>query len=201
VTRLTVGPGITLFKGRAEDAALAAALGVLDLAPPRRMMTPGGKSMSVAMTNCGPLGWVSDRDGYRYVPDDPLTGRPWPAMPPAMMALATAAAAEAGFPGFAPEACLVNLYEIESRMSAHQDRDESDRAAPIVSVSFGLSARFRIGGTTRSGPTLSFVLDHGDVLVFGGPARLAYHGVDRVVPGRHPTLGSRRINLTFRKVT
>ncbi len=201
MTRLVVGPGITLFKARADAAVLDAALAVLDAAPPRRMTTPGGKSMSVAMTNCGALGWVSDRAGYRYVSEDPLTGRSWPGMPSAMAALATEAAASAGFPGFVPEACLVNLYEVESRMSAHQDRDEADRTAPIVSVSFGLSARFRIGGTSRSDPTLSFVLDHGDVLVFGGPARLAYHGVDRVVPGNHPALGARRINLTFRRVT
>jgi len=201
VTRLAVGPGITLFKALAGDAVLQAALAVLEAAPPRRMMTPGGKAMSVAMTNCGPLGWVSDRAGYRYQPDDPQTGRPWPAMPVPMAALAAAAAEAAGFPGFAPEACLVNLYELESRMGAHQDRDERDRAAPIVSASFGLSARFRIGGTSRTGATVSFLLEHGDVLVFGGPARLAYHGVDRVLPGLHPVLGARRLNLTFRRVT
>lgn len=201
VTRLVVGPGITLFKARAGDDALAAALDLLARCPPRRMMTPGGKPMSVAMSNCGALGWVSDRDGYRYTAEDPLTGLPWPAMPPVLMALATAAADAAGFPDFAPEACLVNLYESESRMGAHQDRDERDRAAPIVSASFGLTARFRIGGTSRGGATRSFLLDHGDVLVFGGPARLAYHGVDRILPGRHPILGEKRLNLTFRRVT
>ena len=201
VSRLPVGPGITLFKARADEGVLAAALDVIARCPPRRMTTPGGKQMSVAMSNCGALGWVSDRDGYRYTTEDPLTGRPWPAMPPALARLAAEAAADAGFPDFAPEACLVNLYEAESRMGAHQDRDERDRAAPIVSASFGASARFRIGGTSRSGPTRSFVLDHGDVLVFGGPARLAYHGVDRILPGRHPVLGARRLNLTFRRVT
>ncbi|HEV2678157.1 MAG TPA: alpha-ketoglutarate-dependent dioxygenase AlkB [Aliidongia sp.] len=201
MSRLTVGPGITLFKALAGDAVLQAALAVIEASPPRKMLTPGGKAMSVAMTNCGPLGWVTDRDGYRYVSDDPSTGRPWPAMPAPMAELAAAAAEASSFPGFVPEACLVNLYDTESRMGAHQDRDERDRAAPIVSVSFGLSARFRIGGTSRGGPTLSFVLDHGDVLVFGGPARLAYHGVDRVLPGRHATLGAQRINLTFRRVT
>ncbi len=201
VIRLAVGPGITLFKARADDGVLTAALDVIERCPPRRLMTPGGKPMSVAMTNCGALGWVSDQDGYRYTAEDPLTGHSWPAMPPAMALLATEAAAAAGFPDFAPEACLVNLYETESRMGAHQDRDERDRAAPIVSVSFGLSARFRIGGTSRGGPTRSFLLDHGDVLVFGGPARLAYHGVDRVLPGRHAILGARRLNLTFRRVT
>ena len=199
--RLAVGPGITLFKDWADVAVLQAALAVIEAALPRRMLTPGGKPMSVAMTNCGPLGWVTDRAGYRYAPEDPLTGRPWPAMPVPMAELAAAAADAAGFPGFAPEACLVNLYDIESRMGAHQDRDERDLGAPIVSVSFGLSARFRIGGTARAGATRSFVLDHGDVLVFGGPARLAYHGVDRVLPGPHPVLGDRRINLTFRRVT
>ena len=200
MTRLAVGPGITLFKALAGEEVLLAALAVIEACPPRRMMTPGGKSMSVAMTNCGPLGWVADRDGYRYVAEDPLTGQPWPAMPAPMALLATEAAAAAGFPGFAPEACLVNLYDIESRMGAHQDRDEQDRAAPIVSVSFGLAARFRIGGTSRGGMTRSFLLEHGDVLVFGGPARLAYHGVDRILPGRHSVLGERRLNLTFRRV-
>lgn len=199
--RLAVGPGITLFKERADDAVLQAALAVIEASPPRKMVTPGGKPMSVAMTNCGPLGWVTDRSGYRYAPEDPSTGRPWPAMPGPMALLAAEAAEAAGFPGFAPEACLVNLYGTESHMGTHQDRDERDLDSPIVSVSFGLSARFRIGGTSRSGRTLSFVLDHGDVLVFGGPARLAYHGVDRVLPGRHPVLGDRRINLTFRRVT
>lgn len=199
--RLAVGPGITLFKERADSAVLAAALAVVDACPPRRLTTPGGKQMSVAMTNCGALGWVSDRDGYRYAPTDPLTGRAWPALPPVLASLATDAADAAGFPGFAPEACLINLYELESRMGAHQDKDERALAAPIVSVSFGLSARFRIGGASRGGPTRSFLLDHGDVLVFGGPARLAYHGVDRVVPGQHPTLGALRLNLTFRRVS
>jgi len=180
---------------------LTAALAVVEACPPRHLMTPGGKPMSVAMTNCGALGWVSDRDGYRYAPTDPLSGRPWPAMPDGFSSLAVAAAAEAGFPGFTPEACLINLYGLSSRMGAHQDRDEQAMAAPIVSVSFGLSARFRIGGPTRGGPTRSFLLDHGDVLVFGGPARLAYHGVDRVLPGDHPTLGARRLNLTFRQVS
>ena len=199
--RLAVGPGVTLFKDRADDTVLAAALAVAGACPPRHLMTPGGKPMSVAMTNCGALGWVSDRDGYRYAPTDPLTVRPWPAMPDGFLALAVAAAADAGFPGFAPDACLINLYELSSKMGAHQDRDERAMAAPIVSVSFGLSARFRIGGTTRGGPTRSFLLDHGDVLVFGGPARLAYHGVDRVLPGAHPVLGARRLNLTFRQVS
>ena len=201
MTRLAVGPGITLFKGRAADDALAAALAVIAVAPPRRMTTPGGKPMSVAMTNCGPLGWISDRDGYRYVPTDPLTGSAWPQMPPVLATLAAEAADAAGFPGFAPQACLINLYELDARMGAHQDRDEQALAAPIVSVSFGLSARFRIGGASRGGPTRSFPLDHGDVLVFGGPARLAYHGVDRLLPGVHPVLGARRLNLTFRRVS
>lgn len=199
--RLGVGPGITLFKDRAGDAMLAAALGVLDACPPRHLMTPGGKPMSVAMTNCGAQGWVSDRTGYRYAPTDPVTGRPWPAMPDSFRSFAAAAAADAGFADFAPEACLINLYGLSAKMGAHQDRDEQALAAPIVSVSFGLSARFRIGGTTRGGPTRSFLLDHGDVLVFGGPARLAYHGVDRVLPGDHPALGARRLNLTFRQIS
>jgi alkylated DNA repair protein (DNA oxidative demethylase) len=201
VIRLAIGPGIILFKERADDAVLTAALAVVEACPPRRLTTPGGKLMSVAMTNCGVLGWVSDRDGYRYAPADPLTGRPWPALPPVLAALATEAADAAGFPGFAPEACLINLYELGARMGAHQDKDERALAEPIVSVSFGLSARFRIGQASRGGPTRSFLLDHGDVLVFGGPARLAYHGVDRVVPGLHPRLGARRLNITFRRVS
>jgi alkylated DNA repair protein (DNA oxidative demethylase) len=199
--RLAVGPGITLFKGFAGEPVLETTLVVLEAAPPRIMETPWGKPMSVAMTNCGVLGWISDHEGYRYSAVDPQSGRPWPAMPAPLAALATDAAAAAGFPGFAPEACLINLYTIEARMGAHQDRDERDMAAPVVSVSFGLSARFRIGGTSRRDKTLSFVLEHGDVLVFGGPARLAYHGVDRILPGEHPELGARRLNLTFRRVT
>jgi DNA oxidative demethylase len=201
VIRLAVGPGIILFKERADDGVLTAALAVIEACPPRRLTTPGGKQMSVAMTNCGALGWVSDPNGYRYAPTDPLTGRPWPLLPPGLAALATDAAEAAGFPDFVPEACLINVYDLSARMGAHQDRDEKALGAPIVSVSFGLSARFRIGGTDRGGPTRSFVLNHGDVLVFGGPARLAFHGVDRVMPGHHPTLGARRLNLTFRQVS
>jgi alkylated DNA repair protein (DNA oxidative demethylase) len=200
--RLALGPGITLFKAMADDAVLTAALGVIAEAPPRVMTTPWGKPMSVAMTNCGALGWVSDAAGYRYAALDPMSDRPWPSMPAPFISLAAEAAAAAGFAGFAPEACLVNLYGPESRMGTHQDRDEADFSQPIVSVSLGLSARFRIGGTTRQGPSRSVQLDHGDVLVFGGPARLAYHGVDRLVPGRgHPLIEGRRLNLTFRRVT
>jgi alkylated DNA repair protein (DNA oxidative demethylase) len=163
------------------------------------MVTPGGFTMSVAMTNCGAAGWVSDRRGYRYSPTDPLTGQPWPPLPPAFAALAARAAAAAGWDGFPPDACLVNDYAPGARLSLHQDRNERDLAQPIVSVSLGLSAVFRIGGATRDAPLRDVALDDGDVLVFGGPARLMFHGVKPLAAGTHPVLGARRINLTFRK--
>ena len=172
---------------------------VVAAAPLRQMVTPGGLTMSVAMTNCGARGWVTDRWGYRYAATDPLDGRNWPAMPTAFAALAGAAAAEAGYPGFAPDACLINRYEPGARLSLHQDRDEQDFTQPIVSVSLGLPATFFFGGLERSDAVKSYRLDSGDVVVWGGPARLAYHGVRKLKDGEHPMTGKCRINLTFRK--
>jgi alkylated DNA repair protein (DNA oxidative demethylase) len=172
---------------------------VLPSAPWRHLTTPGGYRMSVAMTNCGEVGWVSDETGYRYDPVDPLSGRPWPAMPAEFAGLADRAAAAAGFPGFQPDACLVNLYAPGSRLSLHQDRDERDRGAPIVSVSLGLPATFLFGGLKRSERPQRVGLRHGDVVVWGGPSRLAYHGVAPLPAGTHPLLGECRVNLTFRQ--
>ena len=182
------------------EAPLLAALGVLEAeAPFRHMVTPGGHRMSVAMTNCGAVGWVSDRTGYRYDAIDPESRRPWPAMPAAFDDLARRAAAVAGFAGFAPDACLVNRYEPGARLSLHQDKDERDLDAPIVSVSLGLPATFLFGGLKRSDPPRRVALRHGDVVVWGGPSRLAHHGILPLSEGEHPVLGRRRINLTFRQ--
>jgi alkylated DNA repair protein (DNA oxidative demethylase) len=155
--------------------------------------------MSVAMTNCGNAGWVTDRTGYRYDGADPQSGKPWPAMPTSFQALAHNAAAEAGFAGFAPDACLINRYEPGARMSLHQDRDENDFGAPIVSVSLGLPAVFLFGGLKRSDKTQRYRLQHGDIVVWGGPARLVFHGVAPLADGEHVLLSRQRINLTFRK--
>jgi len=182
-----------------EQPLLDAVSRVTTDAPFRHMLTPGGRRMSVAMTNCGSVGWVSDRTGYRYDSRDPESDRRWPAMPPAFHELAVQAAAAAGFAGFAPDACLVNRYEPGARLSLHQDRDERDLEAPIVSVSLGLPATFLFGGLRRADPTERVALRHGDVVVWGGPARLRYHGVLPLREGTHPLLGSYRINLTFRK--
>jgi alkylated DNA repair protein (DNA oxidative demethylase) len=164
------------------------------------MQTPGGYTMSVATASCGALGWVSDAHGYRYAACDPLSGRPWPAMPECFLELAGRAAAEAGFADFQPEACLINQYEPGAKLSLHQDRDEKDLSAPIVSLSLGLPAVFLFGGAERSQRPQRLRLVHGDVVVWGGPARLAFHGVAPLADGDHPLLGQRRINLTFRQV-
>jgi len=166
----------------------------------RHMITPGGHQMSVAMTNCGRLGWVTDRNGYRYDANDPEAQKPWPAMPPSFRELARQAAAQAGFDGFAPDACLVNRYKAGAKMSLHQDKDELDFTAPIVSVSLGLPAIFLFGGLKRSDKPRRFQLAHGDVVVWGGPARLRFHGVAPLADGEHALMGRQRINLTFRKV-
>jgi DNA oxidative demethylase len=166
----------------------------------RFLITPGGYSMSVAMTNCGRTGWVSDRSGYRYDPVDPDTGLPWPAMPDAFLDLAVRAAAEAGFEDYDPDACLINRYIARAKLGLHQDRDERDAWAPIVSVSVGLSAVFLWGGKRRSDPVRRLKLESGDVAVWGGPARFVYHGVAPLKDGEHPLTGEARINLTFRKV-
>jgi alkylated DNA repair protein (DNA oxidative demethylase) len=182
------------------ETELLLALGeVVDGAPFRHLITPGGFRMSVAMTNCGTAGWVSDRSGYRYDAIDPDSGQRWPAMPPVFADLATRAAARAGFAGFAADACLINRYDPGSRLSLHQDRNERDYGAPIVSVSLGLPAMFLFGGARRTDRPLRVPLEHGDVVVWGGPARLAFHGVAQVNDGMHQLVGRQRFNLTFRK--
>ena len=194
--------GAVLLRGRAlpvERALLAAVDRIAAQAPFRRMVTPGGFQMSVAMTNCGSVGWVTDRTGYRYDSRDPDSGAPWPAMPDVFLALARDAAEDAGFTGFVPDACLINCYEPSARLSLHQDKDERDYAHPVVSVSLGLPATFQFGGLKRNDRPLKVPLHHGDVVVWGGPARLVYHGVLALKEGEHPVLGRRRVNLTFRK--
>jgi alkylated DNA repair protein (DNA oxidative demethylase) len=198
----TIGDGAYVLRGFAlpeAEAMTAAALAVAAAAPFRHMMTPGGFRMSVAMTNCGPLGWVTDRSGYRYRANDPETGAAWPPLPPVIADVAARAALAAGFPGFAPDACLVNRYEPGARMSLHQDKDERDFTQPIVSVSLGLGAVFLFGGQKRADRPERVPLEHGDVVVWGGPARLRFHGVKPLEDGRHPTVGAARINLTLRK--
>ncbi|HET8869363.1 MAG TPA: DNA oxidative demethylase AlkB [Aquabacterium sp.] len=172
---------------------------VTEQAPFRHMVTPGGQSMSVALTNCGPLGWISDRRGYRYSPVDPSTQQPWPAMPECFLKLAQSAAEKAGFPSFVPDACLINCYVPGSRMGLHQDRDEQDFSQPIVSVSLGIPAVFQFGGHTRRDRAARVPLFHGDVVVWGGVDRLRFHGILTVKEATHPLLGNRRINFTFRK--
>jgi alkylated DNA repair protein (DNA oxidative demethylase) len=194
--------GAVLLRGFTKplEADLLAELSdIVAQAPFRHMVTPGGHQMSVAMTNCGDVGWVTDRTGYRYDARDPETGKPWPAMPKSFRELARKAAAEAGFDGFAPDACLINRYQPGARMSLHQDKDELDFDAPIVSVSLGLPAIFLFGGLKRADKPQRFRLEHGDIAVWGGPARLRFHGVAPLADGEHPLLGRQRINLTFRK--
>jgi len=188
------------FVDEEEAAALMAAIDkVLAASPLRHMQTPGGFRMSVAMSNCGQFGWVTDRRGYRYQSLDPLAERDWPAMPEAFAALAARASAAAGFAGFAPDACLINRYEPGARMSLHQDKNELDMDQPIVSVSLGLPATFLFGGMARTDKPQRMRLESGDVVVWGGPARLAFHGVDPLRDGEHPLTGRCRYNLTFRR--
>jgi alkylated DNA repair protein (DNA oxidative demethylase) len=188
------------FVGAGEAELIAALRDVVAAAPFRRMFTPGGHQMSVAMTNCGSGGWVTDRSGYRYDADDPETGKPWPAMPSVFRELADRAAGGAGFAGFAPDVCLINRYVPGARMSLHQDKDELDFAAPIVSVSLGLPAIFMFGGLKRSDKPRRFRLEHGDIAVWGGSSRLFFHGVAPLADGDHPVMGPQRINLTFRTI-
>ncbi len=198
-----LSPGAVVLRGFASERAAALKDDierVAAAAPFRHLVTPGGFRMSVAMTNCGELGWVSDRRGYRYDPIDPDSGARWPALPDSFRALARAAAARAGYPGFAPEACLVNRYAPGARLSMHQDRDEKDLRAPIVSVSLGLPAVFLWGGDDRADKSRRVALHHGDVVVWGGASRLRFHGVLALKDGEHPFAGGCRINLTFRKV-
>ena len=186
------------FAASVADAAPTLLAPILEQAPLRHMVTPGGQRMSVAMTNCGDAGWVSDRRGYRYTRVDPVSDRPWPAMPPSLRCLAQRAAAAAGFDAFEPDACLVNYYTPGTRLTLHQDRNERDLAAPVVSVSLGLTATFLFGGLNRRDPTQRIQLHHGDVVVWGGAQRLAFHGIAQLREGEHPVTGGCRINLTFR---
>jgi alkylated DNA repair protein (DNA oxidative demethylase) len=198
----SLSAGAMLLRGFAianEVALLAAVREVAERAPFRRMVTPGGFRMSVAMTNCGTFGWVTDKAGYRYDAVDPASGRNWPPMPEAFQRVANDAAVRAGFGPFIPDACLINRYEAGTRLSLHQDRNERDFAQPIVSVSLGLPAVFLFGGTARSDKSQRVPLAHGDVVVWGGPDRLRFHGVLPIKEGRHPLTGACRINLTFRK--
>jgi alkylated DNA repair protein (DNA oxidative demethylase) len=197
-----IGPGVTVLRHFAAAAAgdlLAAIQEVLLQAPLRHMVTPGGSTMSVRMSNCGSLGWISDRRGYRYTSRDPLSDNPWPELPAIVRELTCRAAARVGFSGFVADACLVNCYEPGMNLSLHQDRDERDFDAPIVSVSLGIPAMFRFGGPTRSSPVRNIPLGHGDVVVWGGPARLAFHGIRVIKDASHPMTGRLRYNLTVRK--
>ncbi len=202
-SREAIAEGAVLLRGFALDVETELIATLRDLAgraPFRHMVTPGGHRMPVAMTNCGSAGWVTDINGYRYDAADPETGERWPDMPPLLRNLAERAASRAGFAGFAPDVCLINRYVPGARMSLHQDKDELDLVAPIVSVSLGLPATFLFGGVKRSDKPRRFRLDHGDVAVWGGPSRLFFHGVAPLADGEHPLVGRQRINLTFRKV-
>lgn len=197
-----LSPGATVLHGFATSVAdelLSCLDSVVRQAPFRRMVTPGGWQMSVAMTNCGSLGWITDRTGYRYDAIDPETGCAWPAMPAIFDDIARRAAEAAGFSDFQPEACLINRYEPGARLSLHQDRNEQDYDAPIVSVSLGVPATFLWGGMTRAERPRRLRLTHGDVVAWGGPARLRFHGIDPLPAAEHPATGSLRYNLTFRK--
>ncbi len=202
-SREAIADGALLLRGFArpfEAELLPALRAIVKQAPFRHLITPGGHRMSVAMTNCGSAGWVSDATGYRYDPVDPQSSQPWPEMPPVLRRLAAEAAHDAGFAGFAPEACLINRYVPGAKLSLHQDKDELDFGAPIVSVSLGLPATFLFGGLKRSDKTARYRLEHGDVVVWGGPSRLFFHGVAPLADGEHAAMGRQRINLTFRKV-
>jgi alkylated DNA repair protein (DNA oxidative demethylase) len=193
--------GAMLLRGQVlpfEEGLLEGLQAVEAQAPFRHMVTPGGFTMSVAMTNCGAAGWVTDRSGYRYDRHDPESGQAWPAMPKIFRTLAISAAADAGFPNFVPDACLINRYEPGARLTLHQDKNERDMKMPIVSVSLGLPATFQFGGLKRTDPIQKYALRHGDVAVRGGPSRLRYHGVLPLKDGEHEKLGRMRINLTFR---
>ena len=200
--REQIGPQSFVLRGFAlpyTDALLQGVDAVAAQSPFRHMHTPGGYTMSVALTNCGTLGWTSDAHGYRYTRIDPLSGQPWPDLPDAFLRLAQAAAADAGFAGFIPDACLVNRYEPGSRLSLHQDKNERDYDAPIVSVSLGMPALFLFGGHARTDKAARVPLLHGDVVVWGGVDRLRYHGVLPMKDAPHPRLGSQRVNFTLRK--
>jgi alkylated DNA repair protein (DNA oxidative demethylase) len=196
---LRLGDGISLLRGLADTSRLFPLVQrIAAVAPFRHLVTPGGQTMSVAMTNCGNVGWVSDRSGYRYSSRDPLTDLDWPRMPEEFMRLALAAATAGGFPAFMPDACLINRYSPGARLTAHRDADEQNFAQPIVSVSMGLPASFAFYGLARGGRGQTVALADGDVLVWGGASRLVYHAVRPVKPGHHSITGNHRFNLTFR---
>lgn len=199
--RETLAEGAVLMRGFALPYAtdvIAALEWLTRQAPFRHMITPGGFRMSVAMTNCGSVGWVTDRTGYRYDHIDPESGRKWPPLPDCFHDLAVAAARDAGYPDFVADACLINRYEPGARLSLHQDKNERDFKHPIVSVSLGLPAMFQFGGLRRQDPVKRYALHHGDVAVWGGVSRLSYHGIPTLKDGEHPLVGRARINLTFR---
>jgi alkylated DNA repair protein (DNA oxidative demethylase) len=198
----TIAPGALWLHGFANDDARALLRAIEHIAaasPFRNMVTPGGFTMSVAMTNCGKAGWITDRRGYRYAERDPLSDKPWPAMPKLFTDLAARAAAAAGFADFAPDACLVNRYAPGARMSLHQDKDERDFAQPIVSISLGLPATFLFGGEKRSDKPKRLRLESGDIVVWGGPARRVFHGIDPLPAGIDSLTGECRYNLTLRR--
>ncbi|ROP62856.1 DNA-N1-methyladenine dioxygenase [Enterobacter sp. BIGb0383] len=197
-----LGPGAVVlrrFALAASPSLLADIAAVAERSPFRQMVTPGGYTMSVAMTNCGEVGWTTDARGYLYSPYDPLGGRRWPPMPVGFLSLAQRAALEAGYSGFQPDACLINRYLPGTKLSLHQDKDEARLDAPIVSVSLGLPAIFQFGGAQRNDPLKRLLLEHGDVVVWGGESRLWYHGIQPLKPGQHPATGNCRYNLTFRR--
>ncbi|WP_032610535.1 DNA oxidative demethylase AlkB [Pseudomonas syringae] len=197
-----IGPHSWLLRGLAlafMDRLIPALRDTLSKAPFRRMTTPGGHIMSAALSSCGQLGWITDRQGYRYGDRDPRTGQPWPEMPDVFIELAQTASAIAGFADFEPDACLINRYVAGAKMSLHQDKDEQDHRWPVVSVSLGIPATFQFGGLLRSDKPARISLFHGDVVVWGGEDRLRFHGILPLKPAEHPVMGPQRINLTFRK--
>lgn len=202
--RENLGPQAAILRGFALPVAndLLAKLALIEaISPFRHMITPGGFTMSVALTNCGQLGWTSGHRGYKYTQIDPVTGNPWPEIPAMFLTLAKSAASELGFANFVPDACLINRYVPDAKLSLHQDKDELDLDAPIVSVSFGIPAIFQFGGFERNDPKIKVPLFHGDVVVWGGVDRLRYHGILPIKSNTHSILGERRINLTFRKAS
>jgi DNA oxidative demethylase len=201
-TREALRPGAFVLRGlarRVGPTLLADVESICRAAPFRHMETPGGFRMSVGVTNCGALGWVSDRHGYRYASTDPVSGRSWPAMPASFLGLARRAADQSGYPQFLPDACLVNQYVPGARVTPHQDKNERDFSQPVVSVSLGLPALFQFGGLSRTEPFVRVLLEHGDTVVWGGESRLSYHGILPLKHGNHPLAGGRRINLSFRR--
>lgn len=197
-----LAPGALILRRHAVSMAaelLSTMEQVAAVSPFRQMVTPGGYTMSVAMTNCGPLGWSTDQHGYCYSAVDPQTGQPWPPMPAVFLQLAQTAAELAGYRDFSPDACLINRYQPEAKLSLHQDKDEATLSAPIVSVSLGLPAIFQFGGLKRNDPLQRVMLEHGDIVVWGGESRLFYHGIQPLKAGYHPLTGAVRYNLTFRQ--